>query len=51
MNNLEDPILYSMKAMSDPDMLYMHKAMRELDADKFKQAMIKEARTHAKKKH
>ena len=51
MNNLENPIMYKMKASSNPDIFYMYKTMRELDVDKFKQAMIKEARMHAKKKH
>ena len=33
--------LYAFKAVSDPDTLYYHEAMKEEDRDKFKDAMIK----------
>ena len=36
-----DP-LFAYKATADPDTMYMHEAMREKDADKFKEAMTKE---------
>ena len=48
---LDDPILYAMKASSDPDTLYMNEAMREPDANKFKEAMIKEVKDHTERKH
>ena len=37
----QDPI-YAFAALADPDTLYHHKAMREPDAEQFKEAMVKE---------
>ena len=34
--------MHAMKATADPDTLYYHEAMKEPDADKFKEAMLKE---------
>jgi hypothetical protein len=42
MVRMERDPLYAYKATADPDTMYMHEAMREHDADKFKEAMLKE---------
>ena len=42
-----DP-LYAFKAVADPDVMYLHQAMREKDKDKFIDAMKKEVHDQAK---
>lgn len=44
-------MLTAMKASSDPDTMYYHEAMREPDAQEFKQAMVKEVNDHTNRKH
>ena len=39
--NYRDPLL-ALKAVSDPDTLYYHQAMKEEDRDMFKECMKKE---------
>jgi hypothetical protein len=48
---MDDPILFAMKASNDPDTLYHHQAMREPDAKQFKEAMVKEVNDHTKRGH
>ena len=38
-------------ASADPDTMYLHEAMREPDADKFEQAMLREVHDHVAKRH
>ena len=40
-NDYDDPLL-ALKAVSDPDTLYYHEAMREEDSEDFKTSMLKE---------
>ena len=47
---LDDPIS-AMKATSDPDTMYHHEAMREEDAQQFKEAMVKEVNDHTNRRH
>jgi hypothetical protein len=44
-----NPIAF--KATADPDVMYLHEAMRESDADKFKEAMKKEVGDHTDNGH
>jgi hypothetical protein len=41
----------AMKAIHDPDTLYLWEAMKESDADKFLEAMQQEVDDHTKRKH
>jgi hypothetical protein len=43
--------LLAMKAVSDPDTMYLHQAMKENDWPKFKEAMQKEVNDHSKSKN
>ena len=44
-----DPIAF--KATADPDTMYLHEAMKEPDAQQFKEAMIKEVNEHTENGH
>jgi hypothetical protein len=43
--------LLAMKAVSDPDTMYLHQAMKEKDWPKFKEAMQKEVDDHSRSKN
>ena len=43
--------LQAFKASSNPDTLYFSDAMKEPDAQKFKEAMVKEVKDHTTKNH
>ncbi len=47
----DDPIAYAMKASSDPDTMYYHKAMKAPDARQFRDAMLQEVQAHTSRKH
>jgi hypothetical protein len=47
--NMSDPIAFA--ASSDPDIMYLHEAMREPDKKQFVQAMIDEVTTHTERGH
>lgn len=51
LDELDDPIAFAMKATTDPDTLYYSEAMKAPDAKNFQDSMVKEATTHAKRKH
>ena len=38
-------------ASSDPDTMYYHEAMQQVDADRFREAMEKEIQAHQRNKH
>jgi hypothetical protein len=38
----DNPFAFALKATNDPDTLYLHKALKAPDANKFKQAMVLE---------
>jgi hypothetical protein len=44
-----DPIVF--KATADPDVMYLHEALREPDAAEFKEAMKKEVNDHTENGH
>ena len=46
---LDSPIVFAVSA--DPDTMYFHEAMRELDKDKFIEAMQKEIQDHKMNRH
>jgi hypothetical protein len=46
---MADPIAFA--ASSDPDIMYLHEAMRQPDKKQFVQAMIDEVTTHTEKGH
>ena len=46
---LDSPIVFA--ASMDPDTMYFHEAMRELDRDKFLEAMQKEIQDHETNQH
>ena len=48
---MDDPISFAMKATSNPNTMYMGEAMKELDANEFRKAMVKEVVDHTKKGH
>jgi len=49
--DLDDPIAYLFKATADPDTMYHHEAMREPDAHKFRESMVKEVNDHTQRDH
>ena len=47
---LDEPLI-AFKASNDPDTMYYDQAMREPDAQSFKEAMVKEVQDHTNRKH
>jgi hypothetical protein len=48
---LDDPILLAQKSSTDPDTLYLHKALKAPDSSKLKEAMLEEINQHIKKRN
>ena len=48
---MEDPIMYCLKATSDPDTMYYSQAMKEPDAKQFQKAMVDEVNAHTNNGH
>ena len=49
---MKEPIVYALKSKSsDPDTLHLHEAMKEPDADRFVDAIIKEINGHSENDH
>jgi hypothetical protein len=49
MSELDNPVTF--KATSDPDTMYMQEALKQPDAKKFKEAMVKEVNDHTEREH
>lgn len=48
---IHEDSIHVFKATSDPDTLYYHEAMRDPNAQQFKDAMVKEVKAHTEKQH